>query len=248
MIEETYAVLKAWEFDRSKRDNIDRLRRENYVKAKNAAWLDDVAWVLNRRFEPDTRDRPLALLAKKGLSLEEWKPVLLWHITRDEFLVRDFLVGWLYEAYLGGVDCFRTSDIVPYLESLKNRGAARKEPWAAETTARVAAAILKLAAEFGLLHGSIVKKFAKYRLPERSFMHLLYAMKDAQWSLNTIISSADWRMYMMQRLDVEREIIRLRDNGKIGFDTRNDTAELVLPYSCALEYAQNCPLASETCP
>jgi hypothetical protein len=52
VIEETYAVFAAWDFDRSKRDNLDRLRADNFIGAISATWLRDVAKVLNRRFDP----------------------------------------------------------------------------------------------------------------------------------------------------------------------------------------------------
>src|SRR5271166_5082560 len=94
MIDETYAVFAAWDFALSKRDNLDRLRRENFIGASTATWLRDVAKVLNRRFDPNARDRPLALLAKSGCPIDEWKPLLLWHITRDEFCSAIFcLIG-----------------------------------------------------------------------------------------------------------------------------------------------------------
>jgi hypothetical protein len=102
MIEETYAVFLAWDFGRSKRENLDSLREENFIGASSATWLRDVAKVLNRRFDPAGRDRLLVVLAKHGLPIEEWKPLLLWHMTRDEFLVRDFLESWLFAAYEAG--------------------------------------------------------------------------------------------------------------------------------------------------
>src|SRR6266446_4093845 len=103
MIEETYAVFAAWDFARTKRENLDRLREENFIGASTTTWLRDVAKVLNRRFDPEGRDRALVTLAKTGWRLEEWKPILLWHVTRDEFLLRDFLQNWLYPAYKSGV-------------------------------------------------------------------------------------------------------------------------------------------------
>lgn len=68
MVEETYAVFAAWDFNRSKRENLDRLRAENFIGAGSATWLRDVAKVLNRRFDPDTRDRPWSR------SPNTWKP------------------------------------------------------------------------------------------------------------------------------------------------------------------------------
>ena len=59
MIDETYAVLAAWDFESGKKENLDRLRRENFIGARTAARLRDFIFVLNRRFDPNDRDRAL---------------------------------------------------------------------------------------------------------------------------------------------------------------------------------------------
>ena len=108
MIDETYAVFAAWDFGASKKENLDRLKRENFIGASSATWLRDIAKVLNRRFDPSVRDRALVLLAKNGCPIEEWKPLLLWHMTRDEFLLRDFLINWLFpRSFRGPIVCGR---------------------------------------------------------------------------------------------------------------------------------------------
>ena len=55
--------------------------------------------VLHRRFAPSTYDRALVMLAQAQCPLEIWRPILLWHITRDEFLLRDFVVRWLASEF-----------------------------------------------------------------------------------------------------------------------------------------------------
>ena len=119
MIDETYAVFAAWDFALSKRENLDRLRRENFIGASTTTWLRDVAKVLNRRFDPNARDRALALLAKSGCPIDEWKPLLLWHITRDEFLLRDFLLNWLFPTFVSGT--YSRSDRGPLRAPSKHR-------------------------------------------------------------------------------------------------------------------------------
>src|SRR4030095_4939348 len=115
MIDETHAVFAAWDFARSKRANLDRLRDENYIGASTATWLRDVAKVLNRRFDPEGRDRALVVLAKNGCDLDVGKPLMLSHITRDEFLVRDFLENWLFPAYGSGAFRIRPEELRTYL-------------------------------------------------------------------------------------------------------------------------------------
>jgi hypothetical protein len=238
MIEETYAVFAGWDFGCSKRENLDRLRSENFIGASSATWLRDVAKVLNRRFDPGGRDRPLVILAKHGLSLEEWKPLLLWHMTRDEFLVRDFLETWLFGAYEAGVLYIRSDDVEPYLTGIGARGATVEHAWSEGTSKRVAAGLLKLAVDFGLLRGSITKEFASYHLPERSFIYLMHAMRDEQLSPGKILMSPGWRLFLMLPDDVEREVFRLHQFRKLEYQIAGSLMQLSLPCASAPEYAE----------
>src|SRR5262245_45549801 len=177
MIDETYAVFETWDFGRSKRENLDLLREKNSIGASTNTWLRDVAKVLNRRFEPNERDRALVVSAKNGCPLDEWRPLLLWHITRDEFLLRDFLLNWLFPAFVAGAFRIRPEDLYSYLRSTDDRGGTIEHVWSEATLKRVAAGLLKIAVDFGLLRGSATKEFATYHLPERSFLYLLHAIR-----------------------------------------------------------------------
>jgi len=238
MIDETHAVFAAWDFARSKRENLDRLREENFIGASSATWLRDVAKVLNRRFDPDGRDRALVVLAKNGCDLEEWKPLLLWHITRDEFLLRDFLQNWLYPAYKSGVFRVRPEELHAYLRSIQKRGGTTEHPWTETTLKRVAAGLLKMAADFGLLRGSVVKEFASYHLPERSFMYLLHAIREEKQSPRKVLDAADWRMFLMRPSDVEHELLRLHQFRKLEYHVAGSLVQLTLPCSSSRNFAE----------
>ena len=238
MIDETYAVFAAWDFARSKRENLDRLRDENFIGASSATWLRDVAKVLNRRFEPDGRDRALVVLAKGGCDVEEWKPLLLWHITRDEFLVRDFLQTWLFATYEAGAFRVRTEEVEEYIEGIGTRGATTEHAWAEHTMKRVAAGLLKIAVDFGLLRGSVVKEFASFHLPERSFLYLLHAMRDEKLSPGKVVGAPDWRMFLMRPADVEHEILRLHQFRKLDYQVAGSLVQLSLPCTSSREYAE----------
>lgn len=238
MIDETYAVFSAWDFARSKRQNLDRLRDENFIGASSATWLRDVGKVLNRRFEPDGRDRPLVLLAKNGCAVEEWKPLLLWHMTRDEFLVRDFLQNWLFPAYVAGAFRVRPEELDAYLLGIGKRGAKTEHAWTEQTMKRVAAGLLKIAVDFGLLRGSIVKEFASYHLPERSFLYILHALRDEKLSPGKVVAAPDWRMFLMHPADVERELLRLHQFRKLEYQVAGSLVQLSLPCASSREYAE----------
>jgi hypothetical protein len=238
MIDETYAVFADWDFALSKRQNLDRLRGENFIGARTSTWLRDVAWVLNRRFDPNGLDRPLALLAKSGCPMDEWKPLLLWHITRDEFLLRDLLLHYLFPAFVSGTYYIRTEDLYAHLQSIGKRGGTTEHTWSKTTVNRVAAALLKMAVDFGLLRGSVVKEFASYHLPERSFLYLLYAIREETRSPRKVLESEDWRMFLMTPGDVERELLLLHQYRKLDYHVAGSIVELTLPYASACEYAE----------
>ena len=114
-------LFQHWDLERSKSENLARIRASGVLPVKSSHWLRDVCWVLSRRFDPSGRDRPLVELAKAGCQRDMWKPLLLWHMTREEFLLRDFLTGWLYGRYMDGTYRIRTDDVVPYLRRLEKQ-------------------------------------------------------------------------------------------------------------------------------
>jgi hypothetical protein len=237
MIEETHAMFAAWDFARSKRANLDRLREENFIGARTSTWLRDVAKVLNRRFEPDGRDRALVVLAKGGCALEEWKPLLLWHITRDEFLLRDFLQNWLFPTHDSGIYRVRPDDLHSYLRGIRKRGGTTEHAWTDTTLKRVAAGLIKMAVDFDLLRGNAAREFTSYHLPERSFLYLLHALREEKQSPRKVIEAPDWRMFLMRPSDVERELLRLHQFRKLEYQVAGSLVQITLPCSSSREYA-----------
>ena len=238
MIEETYAVFTRWDFGVSKRENLDRLREENYIGAASGTWLRDVAKVLNRRYDPAGRDRGLVVLARGGCALDEWRPIALWHMTRDEFLLRDFLQGWLFPAFEDGAYRVRPEELDGYLRNVNERGGIVEHEWSDATRERVAAGLIRAAADFGLLRGAAAKEFASFHLPERSFLYLLHAMRETDLAPRKLITSPDWRMYLMRPGDVERELLRLHQFHKLRYEVAGSVVQLDLPNASALEYAE----------
>jgi hypothetical protein len=238
LVEETYAVFRNWDLDRSKRENLDRLKAENIIGAQSATWLRDVAKVLNRRFDPEGRDRPLVVLARGGCVQEEWRPLLLWHLTRDEFLVRDFLQDRLFELYEAGVFRVRPDDVDEYLDDIARRGGTTEHAWTISTRKRVAAGLLKFGADFGLLRGTVVREFASYHLPDRSFLYLLHALRDAGCSPDRLVEAPDWRLFLMRPGDVERELLRLHQFRRLDYQVAGSLVQLTLPCATAAEYAE----------
>jgi hypothetical protein len=239
LITETYGVFRDWDLSISRQENLRRVRDHNTIGAKSIHWARDVAKVLNRRFDPAGRDKPLVDLAKASCDLEIWKPLLLWHMTRNEFLVRDFLIHWLYPHWLDGACHILAAEIVPYLNSLsKKPDILWSGEWSDATRSRVASGLLRIGADFDLLSGKVARSFASYRLPEASFIYLLHAMADVGMPPHGIIESDDWHMFLMNAADVERELFRLHQFKKIQYEVAGSLAQLKLPKCSSKDYVK----------
>lgn len=238
LIEETYLLFQSWEDGLSAEDNLLRARESNVIASRSDSWFSDITRAILRRLDPLHRDQVLVQLARQRCELDVWKPLLLWHMTRDEFLLRDFLVNWLYPAFVEGRYQIRPIDLGDHLKTVCSRGAVTKGVWTEFTRLRVARELLRTAAEFGLLKGGAVKEFASYHLPEASFIYLLHALRDEQLSPSKVLSAPDWHMFLMSRTDVERELLRLHQFRKVDYQVAGSLIELSLPCSNAREYAQ----------
>ncbi len=237
MIEDTYAVFQDWNFELSREENLRIVRDSNTIGATSAGWLRDVYKVLHRRFDPNGVDRPLVDLAKGRCSYDMWKPILLWHMTRDEFLVRDFLIEWLFPQYEEGTLRVRTEELTPYLRALHQRKLVQ-EPWSQSTIDRVASGLLRMTTDFGLMSGKLHREFESYHLPEESFLYLLHAMTAQQPNAREVIHSKDWRMYLMHPDDVERELFRLHQFRKLHYEAAGSISQLTLPCESAAAYVK----------
>jgi hypothetical protein len=90
----------------------------------------------------------------------------------------------------------------------------------------------------GLLRGSVLKEFASYHLPERSFLYLLHAIRDERQSPGKVIAAFDWRMFLMRPADVERELLRLHQFRKLEYEVAGSLVQLSLPCASSREYAE----------
>lgn len=242
LIEETYTAFSSWNLDASKKENLDRVRETNLIGATSENWLRDVAKVINRRFDTVNRDRPLVRLAQRGCPLRHWKPLLLWHMTRGEFLVRDFLANWLYEQYQEGAYRIRSEDVIPYLERLPERDVEVDSSWSDSTLNRVASGLLRIAADFGLLEGKQVREFSSYHLSDVALKYLLHAMDEMLSNAGQIVNAADWKMYMMSTEEVERELFRLHQYRELHYEVAGSLAQLSLPHDTLMDYAESVEL------
>ncbi|MDZ4064474.1 MAG: BrxA family protein, partial [Coriobacteriia bacterium] len=126
-----------------------------------------------------------------------------------------------------------------YLESLSEvEGIEWSGSWSAETTARVASGLLRIATDFGLLRGTQAREFASYHLPDESLLYLLHSMKEVESSPRKLVDSTDWHMFLMNAEDVERELLRLHQFHKLHYDVAGSIVHLRMQHASLDEYVE----------
>jgi hypothetical protein len=239
---ETYGAFRQWDLGVDRETNLDRLKDTALFGGRSANWVRDVRFVLSRRFDPDGRDRVLVRMAQAEVDLSIWRPALLWHMTRDEFLFRDFLINWLAPRSAEGTYKVRVDDVVPYLEEIEARGHTnRQQPWTTQTRQRVASGLLVMSADLGLLSGGrgSGKEFVSHYLPDEAFLYILHAIADIEPNGADVIRSPEWQMYLYQAAEVEQELLRLHQFRKLHYERAGTIVALSLPFGSAAEYAES---------
>jgi hypothetical protein len=87
-----------------------------------------------------------------------------------------------------------------------------------------------------LLTGGASKEFAPFQLPERSFLYLLHELRGST-SPGQLVSSPEWRMFLMRPENVEHELLRLHQFRKLGYQVAGSLVEISLPCSSSREYS-----------
>lgn len=240
MIPESYSILAAWDGSLTRAENISRIRDGSLFPSASAAWTEKVRKEFLHRFDPDTRDMDsaLALLARNGMDMEKWKPLLLWHLVHTNGLLQEFLEDWLFGAFNEGVLRVQPADLHGFLRGVSQKGRIDERAWSESTLKHVADGLLKIAADFGLMKGRISKEFVPYHLPEESFLFILHSISERKQNARRIIDSPSWRVFLMRPGDVERELERLHQYHKLEFQTAGSLAQLSLPCRSALEFAE----------
>ena len=229
LILETYELFAAWEFEASPPENMRRARDTGALSHGTISWAHDTSKAIRRRFAPEGRDRRFVQVTQTRPSLPIWQPLLLWHMTRDEFLVRDFLTNWLYLAYEDGVFRLDATAAETYVASLQERSdLVLAGAWTDTTKKRVASGLMRTAADFGLLKGRVSREFTHFHLPDESFLYIVAAMLAAGISAREIVASNDWRLFLMSPTDVDRELLRFHQLHQVRYETAGSIARIEL--------------------
>ncbi|MFW6333163.1 MAG: BrxA family protein [Thermodesulfobacteriota bacterium] len=239
LIEETYNAFREWDLSKPMRDNLQTIREGNLIGAKSDGWLKEVLATISSRFSGDEEAAPLAILAQRGLDIGVWKCCLLWHIGTVDDLYFRFAADWLMERYREGAYALRSEEVVPFVKTATDGRVASGGRLSEYGALRTARDLLKMAADFGILEGRAKKTFAGFHVPDEALLYGLHALAEKGTGAANMITSPNWRLFLMEPGDVERELFRLHQYRRLDYQVAGSLASLTLPYHTLTDYARS---------
>jgi hypothetical protein len=238
LIEETYYAFQQWDLSISFKENIVNIRKENAIGARNEKWLHEILTTLSSRFGHDETIFPLVRMAQGNLPLYKWKPCLLWHMANIDGLYYRFACEWLFSQFRDGAYIIRTEDALPFVRKITDGQIASGGKLSEYGALRAARDLLKMAGDFDLLEGKVKKKFANYNIPQEGFLYVLRGLLDMGCATPQVLASTDWRLFLMDADDVERELLRLHQYKALEYDVAGSMAQLTLSSPSLEVYAE----------
>ncbi|MDA7510610.1 DUF1819 family protein [Verrucomicrobia bacterium] len=235
---ETYQVLQHWDHSKSIRENIDLIREANPVGAPNEAWLREVAATLSSRFSHGDDLYPLSALAKAYYPPESWTYCLLWHFGSTDGLYLNFACNFLFPQLQEGVSVITTEEVMPFVSAQHREGFIETE-LSDYGTRRTARDLLRMAAAFRLVEGQPRRQFSHPLIPEDAILYAVYSLMDQVPSVNRMIASERWRLFLMCSEDVERELMNLHQFHRLRYEAAGTVRELDLPFANLTEFVQS---------
>lgn len=238
LVQETYLIFQHWRPEETVRENLARIQTRNPIGAKSQSWLIEVIRTISSRFTHGSDVVPLVMLAKAGYPLVKWRNCLLWHVGQTDEIYYQFATEWLFEQFKLGTHLMKTDHVLPFVRQVTGKRAHSGGGLSEYGEVRAARDLLRMSSEFGLLTGSAVREFASFHLDDEVFLYVLHAMAEGESNANTIVSSQDWRLFLMFPDDVEREFLRLHQFRKLHYEVAGSLARLELPSSTLAEYVK----------
>lgn len=238
LLEESYRIFACWDLNQSLRANITRIRETNPIGAGNEAWLREVTATISSRFASGDSLGPLVILAKGSLPIDTWKFCLLWHIGSCDGLYSEFVSEFLFPRIADGIAVFTTDDIIPFVRALVARGAFH-ESLSDYGTRRLARDLLRAVTDFGLLKGTVRREVTHAAIPENAILYALYSQMDQSGSVERLLASDRWKLFLLHAPQVEHELLNLHQFRRLHYERAGSIRALSLPHTNLMDFAQS---------
>ena len=174
--------------------------------------------------------RTIARMVTSPLPERDRHLVLFYELAMALPLVYDLTVDMLYSLYQDGRHSVGKEDVFKWFDQAQSQGHDEIGQWSPQTRDKVASNYLTVARDFGLLEGTQRKTFARPYVPLPTFVYVVYRLKDSGQPVKAIVTSNDYKLFLMDQRDVFLLFDEATRAGYLAFQQAGDIYDLTFQY------------------
>ena len=226
-IDDTKALVQAWDGGASAEDNVDRIVENNLLGLPSHSRANDVmVRALRPRFiAPDEGIvEALSVLASRA---DAFRDACYYEVSRVDGLVAAFVEEQLNDWWDNGRVAIETSDARDWIDRLAADG--RIPDWSTNIRDRVARGMMAALRDLGRLTGlksSSKKEIARPGISTGGFGYTAYRLHQQGESSRGILGSIVWRRWLLDEDRVDEMMHRLASLGVVFYSVAGSTLRI----------------------
>lgn len=227
-------------------DSMDSARRavlQEDLLAKKAYQTRKRCWaILHARYFPgrenSVANHPILSLFQDHTSETMKRGVLYYHYAISDLFSYEVTVELVYDLYRRGLTNIAPRDIHAFLDS-KAMTHPEINKWSPQTRSSLVSHYLSAMRDFGILEGKVRKKIHRPTVEDDLFLYIITYLKDCGKSPREIVTSIDFRLFLLSPDEVEAKLIKAQQNNRIHFKKSGRIISLELPWRSIHEYIKD---------
>lgn len=237
LIGDTKTLLSHWDVGATTDENIKRVHRENVFGKASRSRVEDILAIFRSRYLTEKSvTKALVTLVRRKFQPTALDRLLYFHSARADRLLHDVVSEVLVPMRERGLIDIRVTDLqTPITEWVEQEKTVSR--WSEITILRAAQELLAALRDFGVLQGTVKKRIAPVFLPIESFAYVVFYLKQHQPSGAKLIDLRDWRLFFLQRNEVERLLFEAHQHDLLEYHVAGSVTRLTFPAETLEEYA-----------
>lgn len=215
----------------------DNIIAKKAYETRKRCWL-----VLHARYFPGRESsvahHPIVALFQAQPSETMKRGVLYYHFAISDLFSYEVTVEFVYELYRRGLKKIAPRDIHTFLES-KTTAHPEINTWSPQTRSSLVSHYLSAIRDFGILEGKARKEIRRVTVEEDLFLYVITYLRDCGKSAREIVSSTDFRLFLLSPAEVEAKLSEAEQNNSIRFHKSGRIISLELPWRSIHEYIKD---------
>lgn len=234
-------------FSHLARNNCIGLARQAVIQdnifAKKTYQTRKRCWeVLHSRYFPCNEGseyvHPIIVLFRTRTSEMMQRGILYYHFVTSDLFSYDMTVELVYNMFRRGQTNIAPRDVHEFLDS-KAKSHPEINNWSPQTLSSLVSHYLSAMRDFGILKGKVQKKIHRPTVEDDLFLYIVTYLRDCGKSPKAIISSDDFKLFLLSQQEVEAKLLEVQRMGRIRFRKSGHLVSLELPWRSLIEYIEN---------